>query len=959
MTMSLHRLGAGAEAGTYYTGDNRREARPSQRDEYYACDNAGTWWSTGESIVRHGAAIDLASFRDLCAGLDPASGKALVRGAGPGHWAGIDLTFTPGKSVSVLWASGTAGQRTIIEAAHRKAVDEALQFMVEEGLVVVRSGAGGIHRHRPTDLIVGRFDHFTTREGDPNIHSHCVLANVAGAPTDARSVRYSFSHLTIDPEAVFAWQRALGAAFRASLARELADALKVRFREAGQGQWEIAGISDAVLAAFSKRSAQIEEFAGPGASSAQKEIAALATRKGKDLVPTGEALESRWHAELVALAADPWRDATAGLREPARPVARDPHDLDPPEIAGSGAVARAAAELLRHESVIERKALLQRALELAGLDGLGPEAVMAELAYLQQDGRLIMLGDDRPSLRWTTPSIAAAEAAMLRAAERPDERDWINGEALSQALRQAPHLAEEQREALQEITRRDGVAIIEAGAGTGKTTLARALVAAAQRSGLSVIGLAPSWVAADELGASTGIPAQAIARWRQDRVQDAGRVLDERSLIIVDEAGMVGTRDMEAILTAAREAGSKVVLLGDRRQLASVTGASALRAVADVVERVATLREVRRQQVDWQQAATVMMAQGDSESGLRAYADQGRVAFVSGAAAAQAQVIAQWSELRALHGDDVLMITRRNADAAELNRLAREALRREGRIGIDLVEVRAVDRSDRPVQLPLAVGDRLRFGETLPQHAIRNGHRATVEAVTARADGDVMLVLAHQDGRRLELAWSSLSRAPRFGRKATPPRIVHASAGTAHAAQGQTAAASVVYLARSTDAREIYVALSRHRHDAKIVVETDRLDALCRQRQADPRSLPTAQAIRERLFSEAVQYREKANVIDHVADRHTFVRDGAVRLPRERTDLGVSRVIQAAQRLRDAIAWLRAARSLPGWAHVPAALVRARPFRVAREGELTSRVSAHLAPTRPRRARSQESTIER
>jgi hypothetical protein len=73
----------------------------------------------------------------------------------------------------------------------------------------------------------------------------------------------------------------------------------------------------------------------------------------------------------------------------------------------------------------------------------------------------------------------------------------------------------------------------------------------------------------------------------------------------------------------------------------------------------------------------------------------------------------------------------------------------------------------------------------------------------------------------------------------------------------------------------------------------------------------------------------------------------------------VSRVIQAAQRLRDAIAWLRAARSLPGWAHVPAALVRARPFRVAREGELTSRVSAHLAPTRPRRARSQESTIER
>src|SRR5204863_80424 len=114
--------------------------------------------------------------------------------------------------------------------------------------------------------------------------------------------------------------------------------------------------------------------------------------------------------------------------------------------------------------------------------------------------------------------------------------------------------------------------------------------------GMRVIGLAPSWVAADELGRSTGIPTQAIARWRHDRAratrsdaesQTNPAALDRDTLVLVDEAGMVSSRDLEAVLSAAQAAGAKVVLIGDRRQLASVGGASALRAVAEVVGRSA------------------------------------------------------------------------------------------------------------------------------------------------------------------------------------------------------------------------------------------------------------------------------------------------------------------------------------------------------------------------------------
>ena len=925
MTASLHRLGAGREAGLYYTNDRVREARPSARDEYYLAEGGGIWWSTGQSVVRHGARIEAASFRDLCAGIDPGSGRPLVRGAGEGHWAGLDCTMTTAKSVSVLWAAGDAEQRAAIEAAQDAAVERALRFVAEEGLVVVRTGAGGRDKHLPSDLIVARFAHFTTREGDPNLHQHCILLNVAGAPAGARSGRYgSLSHLTTDPERAFAWQRAIGAAFRAALADELRTRFGFQFRPAGQGQWEIAGIPQTVLAAFSKRSAQIEARVGPDATPAQREIAVLATRQGKGEVPTGPELEARWRREIANLDVDVWaaaRDARRTVEPKQAPVCeRDPpapvgdrdagRDLpfDSPEVVGGGPIATAASALLRHESVITRKDLLQRGLEEAGLRGIGVAAVEAELAALEQDGTLIGLAQD-PLARgataaWSTPGIAACEAALLRSANRLDERDWLNPEAVELALTEAPHLSAEQVEAVRHAANRDGVGLIEAGAGTGKTTAAQAIVRSAHLSGIQVIGLAPSWQAADELSASARISAQAIARWRFDRAHGQGAPVDDRSLILVDEAGMVGTRDMEAILSAAQATGAKVMLVGDRRQLASVAGASALRAVAEVVERSAAMEAVRRQAVDWQRAASVLMARGDSESALRAYAVREQVELVSGLEAARARAVEVWTEQRAAYGDDVLIVTRRNRDAAALNRMAREVLRAEGRLGPDLATLPTIDREGKAAALPLAVGDRLRFGETLPHLSIRNGNRATVTAIKLVETGAAIVRLRLDDGREIEEQWKRLAREPLFSRRPGPPRITHAVAGTAYAAQGRTASAATLAIFSSTDAREIYVGLTRHRYAVRIVVERERLDALCRQRQADPRDLPTATAILERLYKEARQYNEKANVADYAEDRVAFAETGRLRGSPNQDRLGVERALRGAHRLRAALTQL-------------------------------------------------------
>lgn len=913
MTASLQRLRPGPEASAYYLTQAQDEARPDRREDYYQAEGDGVWWSSGESVVRHGAAIASSSFRDLCAGLDPSTGRPLVRGAGAGHHAGTDCTMTPGKSVSVLWAAGDADQRTAIEQAHRAAVDAALQFVEREGLIEVRTGAGGREHRRPSDLIVATFDHFTTREGDPNLHTHCVYLNVASNPGVSSGRYKSLRHLTTDTARLFEQQRGVGAAYRAALAEQLHARFGWRFRPAGDGQWEVTGVDERVLEAFSKRSVQIRERVGLGATSAQREVAALATRRAKDQLPSGAELEARWQRELAELGADPWRNALEAALHPELAQRIEPEQelaFDPPEIPGTMPVARAASGLLRHESVITRAALLQASLEEASLHGLGIGAVEAELARLEQDGTLVRLASatlaPAQGACWTTPGIAACEAALLRAAERSGERVWIGLEAVTVALAQAPQLAPEQAEAVRSVAGTDGVSLIEAGAGTGKTTTARVLVEAARIAGLRVVGLAPSWVAADELSRSTGIPAKAIARWRHDQARSttapASRdaVLGADSLVLVDEAGMVGTRDLEAVLSAARTVGAKVVLMGDRRQLASVAGASALRAVAEVCGRQAVLGQVRRQQVPWQRAASELMARGEVEAGLRAYAARDCVELVSGPESAQARVIALWRELRARHGEDVLIVTRRNRDAASLNRLAREVLRAEGRLGPDLVQVSALDREERRIALALAVGDRLRFGETLPELGVRNGNRAQVRGVTVAADGQVRVSLELEDGRVLDEVWERLARAPRFGPR-RPPRITPALAGTAHAAQGRTSTAAVLYVGSSADARETYVGLTRHRQEARVVVERDRLDALCRQRQADARLAPTEPALLERLFAEAGRYREKANVAEFVADRPAFVRTGVVDLREPEIGLGIRRAIAAAKALARAL----------------------------------------------------------
>jgi ATP-dependent exoDNAse (exonuclease V) alpha subunit len=351
-------------------------------------------------------------------------------------------------------------------------------------------------------------------------------------------------------------------------------------------------------------------------------------------------------------------------------------------------------------------------------------------------------------------------------------------------------------------------------------------------------------------------------------------------------------------LRVAQLTHAKVVCLGDRKQLQAVQGGSALRAVADVISRNAVLSQVRRQKVAWQRAASMVMAQGDPEAGLRAYAMNDRVELVSGEVNAQARVIEIWKNYRRAHGDDVLIITRRNTDAAALSKAARAALRAEGLLHGPDRSLIAVDRDKKISSIELARGDRIRFGENLPQFRIRNGTRGTIECIGINGD-EFDLAVRLDDGRLIEERWSSLVRK-QLGRVANPPRISSAYAGTAYSVQGRTSVAAILYIAKPTDAREIYVGLTRHTMDTCVVAESDRLEAAVRTRQSDVRVTVSKTSTRERLFAESRSYAEKANVVDYVSDRIAFMRTGHVDIQRDARSLNITRIARSAQRIFEA-----------------------------------------------------------
>ena len=407
---------------------------------------------------------------------------------------------------------------------------------------------------------------------------------------------------------------------------------------------------------------------------------------------------------------------------------------------------------------------------------------------------LVELGKDaRGEDRFTTRAMIEAEQRLHRAAKlmADRERHELNGTdrraALARAEARGLVLSGEQADALAHVTDGRDLGVVVGHAGTGKSAMLAVAREAWGSAGYEVRGVALSGIAAENLESGSGIASRTIASmehgWQQGR-----DLLTTRDVLVIDEAGMVGTRQLERVLSHAAEAGAKVVLVGDPQQLQAIEAGAALRSIHER-HGGAEIAEVRRQREDWQRDATRDLATGKTGDAMEAYRSRGMVHEAQTREQARGDLIDRWDRDRQASPDrSRIILTHTNDEVRALNEAARDRMRVAGDLG-NQVRV-AVERGERS----FASGDRVMFLQNERGLGVKNGTLGTIEQVSARS-----MTIQTDDGRSVRFDLKDYNR------------IDHGYAATIHKAQGMTVDCAHVLATPGMDAHGSYVALSRHR----------------------------------------------------------------------------------------------------------------------------------------------------
>ncbi|MDU0957485.1 MAG: AAA family ATPase, partial [Bradyrhizobium sp.] len=368
---------------------------------------------------------------------------------------------------------------------------------------------------------------------------------------------------------------------------------------------------------------------------------------------------------------------------------------------------------------------------------------------------------------------------------RVGEQD--KGRALARAADRGLVLSGEQADALAHVTDGRGLGIVVGYAGTGKSAMLGVAREAWEDAGYTVRGAALSGIAAEGLENGSGIASRTIASmehgWAQGR-----NMLTSRDVLVIDEAGMVGTRQLERVLSHAAEVGAKVVLVGDPQQLQAIEAGAAFRSIFER-HGGAEIGEVRRQREDWQRDATRDLATGRTGAAIHAYDRHGMVHVAESREQARGELIDRWDRERKANPDATrIILTHTNAEVRELNEAARERMREAGNLGDD-VRV-AVERGARN----FAPGDRVMFLQNERGLGVKNGTLGAIEQVSAQS-----MTVRTDDGRNVSFDLKDYNK------------IDHGYAATIHKAQGMTVDHAHVLATPGMDAHGSYVALSRHR----------------------------------------------------------------------------------------------------------------------------------------------------
>ena len=793
--------------------------------------------------------------------------------------AGFDLTFSAPKSLSVAWGISSPEQAARLEGAHEAAIEQTITWLEDE-VIRARTGAQGIAFHTTQGLLATRFRHWESREGDPQLHDHVVVANKVQITDDQGRVRW----LTIDSRSLYKATVTASSVYNQALAAELKTlGLELRERTTPSGDYkgmELVSVSDELIdrcsgrrTAITARTEQLvaEFVAERGHEPDRKTRLALAqqatleTRIPKSQAVTRDELRAQWREYLGADAERIRDEISAQLEAGVDPV------LVSADGPGAGVdvdqvAADIVAELSARQSVWNRnhvstrvnmwaaaqpdlvsdelrRDVLQAALTKASISITPDVATPALPELLNPDGSSIY---SPPAARlYTSAQVLEAEDLLVDAAHD------INLPAATQEVfdtvvgEQELQLDAGQIALARQVATSDQVLTVGIGpAGAGKTTAMRVATQAIARAGARTWGVTISAAAAEQLEIATGMPSMTVAKWLHEHRQ--GRLnIAPGDVIIVDEAGMASATDLAAITRAARDIGAFVRLVGDDRQLQAIGAGGALKMLtheADVVR----LDQLHRFTNSDEAAASLRLRdQGDVEW----YLAQGRVHGGTAQNTHQHMVQAWTKDLE--RGDQTLMMATTNHSADALNLLAQQHR-------IDTNQV------DTAVTVTLADGAEAGVGDwiltrrndrrlaTGSGHSfVKNGDRWTIEAINP--DGSLEVVDDH--GRTCTLPSSYIRQWSNLG-----------YATTVHRAQGRTVDSAHLLLDTTAIGHDaVYVGLTRGRTNNQVWAITDGHTAPDMLRHAAAKNVQATSA-RELIAQAQAEAEHPATLVRILAD---------------------------------------------------------------------------------------------
>jgi conjugative relaxase-like TrwC/TraI family protein len=704
----------------------------------------------------------------------------------------FDHCFSSPKSVSLLAAGGGDHIRRQVAEARAEALQVGIGYLERHGIGVRRDHNGTDRHHVHTGVLAVAFEHRLSRSGDPQFHTHVLVQNAAQGP-DGRWT-------ALDSDRLYAHLMAADHLYLAAERAALTERLGVRWGpvDARSGAAEIIGLDDRTLIErFSKRSEEIDHWldshglSGIKASSA----AAVATRTPKNHSESEQSVYTRWAAELAEQGVGERQLAEVCAGGRGRPATRTELDAALDTLAGPDGLTGQASTFTRTDVVdalTKRLPVAPSAEQALTQVEDAAERFLAERAVrVGRDGRL---GVDR----YSTPELLALERQLVDGAtRRADERcAVVRPEVVRQVLDRHATAGEDQAAMVRDLTQGGaGVAVVVGRAGSGKTWALGLAREAFELAGHQVHGAAPTGIATVGLAEEGFTDARTVDRLLLDLAK--GRTeLDDKAVLVVDEAAMVATRKLTPLLGHAEREGAKVVLVGDDRQFAPIPAGGGFRALRLRLG-AAELTVNRRQVAAWEQRAIDDIRAGRIEQGIAAYAEHDRIQAFEARDDRDRALVADWWQAHQA-GEQPVIYAHRRAQVDQLNQVCQRLRAEHGQLSPARLTI-----GDRT----FAVGDVVVLGANARDRlGVVNGTTAVVLDLDVAGRAMTVRTLEEEPPRVVRLPGWYLDAATRPGQSR---RVDLAYAHTDMRSQGRTERRALLALDGAEDMQGGYVQLTR------------------------------------------------------------------------------------------------------------------------------------------------------